>query len=511
MAGFDYFSAADVEQFAFFRIPRALFKDKTFSKLSCEAKILYGLMLDRICLSIRNNWIDDDGHAYIIFQSDEISEIMGCGRQKTFKLLAELDTDGGIGLIERCRRGQGKASIIYVRNFNRSSGHHEGSGDCMENTMQNRESGESDDSPRMNNGQPEDGKRTASGPTRECQMHEQCSLENKTENYSVAAYLPKSVQNISESVSEADNNGESFMTDRHISQHKSDYEETLTSGPIRQSYCSGTLAFSENELLGISVHKQKEDKEVVNAADSERGSDIKKDDSADFQKYDIHTTRSMNSDTGEMPDIEKYDFHTSKNMRFILQEVQKSYSNNTDKSNTKRSKTESILSPLSSPRDSGGMFRTEKEEDEVGEDAMCWKVTRESVRDQIGYEALCPEYGQERVDQIVEIITDILASNRKSVMISGIRIPAEVVRGCYRKLNLFHIQYVFECLDATESRIKSMRRYLIATLYNAPSTMTEYYRNRVRADQTDYYNRLAEENAVEETRYKKHEIGKGGT
>ena len=486
MAGFDYFSAADVEQFAFFRVPRALFKDKTFSKLSCEAKILYGLMLDRICLSIRNNWIDDDGHAYIIFQSNEISELMGCGRQKTFKLLAELDTDGGIGLIERCRRGQGKASIIYVRNFNRSSGHPEDSGDCMGNTMQNREP---DDSPRMDNGQPQDGQRTASGTTKDCQMHEQCSLENKTHNYSVATYLPKSVQNTPESVSEADNNEESFMTDRHISQHKSDYEENLTSGPVRQSNRSGTLAFSENEFLGISVHKQKEDKEVVNAADSERGSDIKKGDSADFQKYDIHTTRSMNSDTGEVPDIEKYDFHTSKNMRFILQEVPKSYSNNTDKSNTKRSKTESILSPLSSPHDASGMLRIGKEEDEVGEDATCWNVTRESVRDQIGYEALCPEYGQERVDQIVEIITDILASNRKSVMISGVRIPAEVVRGCYRKLNLFHIQYVFECLDATETRIKNVRRYMIATLYNAPSSMTEYYNNRVRADQADYNNR----------------------
>ena len=142
---------------------------------------------------------------------------------------------------------------------------------------------------------------------------------------------------------------------------------------------------------------------------------------------------------------------------------------------------------------------------------MCWNVTRESVRDQIGYEALCPEYGQERVDQIVEIITDILASNRKSVMISGIRIPAEVVRGCYRKLNLFHIQYVFECLDATETRIKNVRRYLIATLYNAPSSMTEYYNNRVRADQADYYNRSRVDSAIEETRYKKHEIGKVST
>lgn len=183
-------------------------------------------------------------------------------------------------------------------------------------------------------------------------------------------------------------------------------------------------------------------------------------------------------------------------MKIILQEVPKSYANNTEKSKTDRSKTESISSPLSSPRDSGGMPRPEKREDGIGDDVRRWDATREAVKEQIGYEALCPEYGQDRVDQILGIITDILASKHKNVMISGVRLPAEVVKGVFRKLNVFHIQYVFESLDTTETRIKNVRRYLIATLYNAPSTMTEYYNNRVRADQADYYKRSGEGHAV---------------
>ncbi len=473
MPGFDYFRAADAETFTFYRIPKALFTDKTFSKLSCEAKVLYGLMLDRICLSIRNDWIDDEGHAYIIFQSDEISELMGCGRQKTFKLLAELDTDGGIGLIERCRRGQGKVSIIYVRNFNSrsGSGNPDSQGDRVDQSMTDCQNSDSQQTDR----QSEDRQTTTVGRSMDAIRQELLSSDNCAVGSCVASNQPNEVD---------------------------------ASDQSRRMYRSGTLAFSENDLLGISVLEQEKDKAVMKAPapdrepekkyenHTSRGMENNTEEVPDIQKYEIHTSRSMISDTGEVSDIQKYENHTSRNMKIIHQEVSKSYSNNTDTSKTESSKTESILSPLSSPWDSGGMLRIGKEEDEIGEDAMRWNACRESVKDQIGYEALWPEYGQERVDQIVEIITDLLASDRKSVMISGVRIPAEVVKGCFRKLNLFHIQYCFECLDSTETRIKNVRRYLIATLYNAPSTMEEYYKNRVRADQADHYNRLRADNVV---------------
>ena len=494
MPGFDYFRAADTEQFAFYRIPKALFTDKTFGKLSCEAKVLYGLMLDRICLSIRNNWIDDDGHAYIIFQSDEISELMGCGRQKTFRLLAELDTDGGIGLIERCRRGQGKVSIIYVRNFNSSSGEPGGRGDHVEQSMTDCQPG---DSRETDNGQSDDRQMTVAGRSMDGIRQAQVSPDNSAAGSCVASTQPEIAQHMPDHETEPDYHEDLSMPDSYAGQHKDGRYEGDASDQTRPMYRSGTLAFSENDLLGIPVREQETDKEVMKAPSPDREPYIKPGDPADIQKYENHTSRSMENNMGEVPDIQKYENHTSRNMKIILPEVRKSYANDTEStSKTESSKTESISSPLSSPRDSGDKLRTGGHKDEIGEDGMLWTATRETVKDQIGYDALCPEYGQERVDQIVEIMTDMLASKRKSVMISGVRLPADVVKSVFRKLTMFHIQYVFECLDDTETRIKNIRRYLIATLYNAPSTMTEYYNNRIRADQAAYYNRSKTDRAV---------------
>lgn len=114
---FNYFHADEADQFTFYRIPKALFIDERFKGLSNDAKILYGLMLDRISLSLRNHWIDDEGRVYIIFSLKEIMECINCGKDKGVKVLAELDTVKGLGLIERIKRGMGDADLIYVKNF----------------------------------------------------------------------------------------------------------------------------------------------------------------------------------------------------------------------------------------------------------------------------------------------------------------------------------------------------------------------------------------------------------
>ena len=119
---FDYYYGTEAEQFSFFRVPRLLFKDGRFKKLSCEAKLLYGLMLDRLSLSQRNGWLDESGRVYIIYRLDHILIDIGCGKDKAVKILAELDGEKGIGLIERKRQGQGKPTIIYVKNFAAADG-----------------------------------------------------------------------------------------------------------------------------------------------------------------------------------------------------------------------------------------------------------------------------------------------------------------------------------------------------------------------------------------------------
>ena len=114
---FEYFRGMEAEQYSFYRVPKVLFTAECFKELSCEAKVLYGLMLDRMSLSIKNRWFDEKDRVYIIFTIEEIMELLGCGRQKAVKNLAELDSEKGIGLIEKKRLGLGRANVIYVKNF----------------------------------------------------------------------------------------------------------------------------------------------------------------------------------------------------------------------------------------------------------------------------------------------------------------------------------------------------------------------------------------------------------
>ena len=114
---FNYYYGKEAEQFSFFRIPKLLFTDEAFKDLSSDAKVLYGILLDRMSLSMKNNWIDEENKVYIIFTIEEIANVMCCATQKATKILQELDDKKGIGLVEKKRLGLGKPNILYVKNF----------------------------------------------------------------------------------------------------------------------------------------------------------------------------------------------------------------------------------------------------------------------------------------------------------------------------------------------------------------------------------------------------------
>ena len=114
---FNYYYGGQAEMFSFFRVPRILFTAPEFKGLSNDAKLLYGLMLDRMSLSAANGWFDSKGRVYIYFTMNEVQEVLNCGHDKAIRLLAELDTKKGIGLIERVKQGQGRPTIIYVKQF----------------------------------------------------------------------------------------------------------------------------------------------------------------------------------------------------------------------------------------------------------------------------------------------------------------------------------------------------------------------------------------------------------
>lgn len=111
---FEYYYGLEAEQFTFYRIPKIIFKDERFKVLSSDAKLLYGLMLDRMSLSAKNEWLDNLGRVYIFYTMEAAMEDLGCARAKCTKIMGELKN---IGLIEKKRQGLGKPDKIYVKNF----------------------------------------------------------------------------------------------------------------------------------------------------------------------------------------------------------------------------------------------------------------------------------------------------------------------------------------------------------------------------------------------------------
>ncbi len=290
---YDYFYGAESEQFTFYRIPKVLFTDERFKTISAEAKILYGLLLDRMSLSAKNGWLDKDGRVYIIYTVDDIMEALGCATQKAMKLLSELETKGE--LIERKRQGLGKPNLIYVKNF--------------------------------------------------------------------------------------------------ISQSK-------------------FLNF-ENQNSGV--------------------------------------------------------------VKIENQELRKSKCSNTDSNNTDFSDTDSF--PFTSF--SGDHYREPKRSEAISREEY-----REIIMENIAYDIILDDYPYERdtLMEILEIIVDTVCTTKSTVRISGDDKPAAVVRSQFLKLDSEHIKFVLDGLRENTTRIRNMRQYLLATLYNAPLTIGNYYRSLVSHD-----------------------------
>ncbi len=116
---YDYFYEEQSEQFVFYKVPKVLCTEEEFRKLSSDAKLLYGLLLDRVSLSQKNGWVDEEGRIYVVFTLENTMQALNCSDKTATKMMMELENHG---LIERKRQGQGKPVLIYVKNFIRSEG-----------------------------------------------------------------------------------------------------------------------------------------------------------------------------------------------------------------------------------------------------------------------------------------------------------------------------------------------------------------------------------------------------
>ena len=281
----DYFYGQAGKLFSFYRIPKALFQEQRFQDLSTDAKTLYGILLDRMSLSVKNEWFDKQGRVFIIFTIEDVKRSLCCADNKATKLLRELEN---FGLIERKRRGLGKPSLVYVKNF--------------------------------------------------------------------------SAESSKESVKNRDNDDS----------------------------CGSKIACQDPvKSRGI---KKKENKTEMNNTNP-----ILSDESDKMKNREL---------------LEEY-FSHSLEMDLLLR--------------------------------------------------------------------LYPD-DEDTLYQIVNLLVDTCATNRKLLHIAGDDKPAEVVRSRFMKLNADHIRFVLKCLAENSSPIRNMKQYLLASLYNAPTTMQLSYQNQTNHD-----------------------------
>ncbi|MGK7194295.1 DUF6017 domain-containing protein [Faecalibacterium prausnitzii] len=281
----DYFYGQAGELFSFFRIPKALFQEQRFQDLSTDAKTLYGILLDRMSLSVRNEWFDKKGRVFIIFTIEDVKRTLRCADNKATRLLRELEE---FGLIERKRRGQGKPCLVYVKNF---------SAESSKESVKNRDNDDSCGS-----------KIACQDPVKSRGIKKK---ENKTEMNNTNLIL-------------------------------SDESEKMKNRELLEEYFSHSL---EMDLL--------------------------------LRLY---------------------------------------------------------------PDDEDTLY------------------------------------------QIVNLLVDTCATNRKLLHIAGDDKPAEVVRSRFMKLNADHIRFVLKCLAENSNPIRNMKQYLLASLYNAPTTMQLSYQNQTNHD-----------------------------
>ena len=314
---FDYYYGAEAEQFAFYRIPRVLMTAPHFKRLSSDAKILYGLMLDRMGLSMKNNWIDNDNRVYIFFTLEDVQESLSCSHTTGVKIVAELDAENGIGLIERKKQGQGRPARVYVKNFN-------------------------------------------------------LVVDNSVENLAPGG-----------------------------------------------------------------------------------------DGSPDFKKVEVKTSRMLKSrlQGSGSADFKNVDANQT----------------NLNKNNISHIEYQSIYPTAQPPP------HPQARSDRM--DLIDMMATyRLIIHENIEYDFLVERYDADRINEYVQIMLDVICSRKETVRVDGAEYPAEVVKSRLLKLDHSHLEYVLDCMAKNTTKVRNIKNYLLTALYNAPTTIDNFYRAEVNHD-----------------------------
>lgn len=319
MMEFSYYYGNQADQFSFIRIPRVLLVDQLFSPLSIQSKILYGVLLDRMGISMRNGWFDELNRVYIIYQISEIQEDLGFSKKKAIDYLTELEQ---FGLVEKKRRGRGLPSILYVK---------------------------------------------------------------------------------------------SFMTRDAISRSV----ETGNSEPI------------------ISISRSAE-------IDTSRGSQIAPLEVPESTLLEVPKSAPLMSNNNI---------------------------NNTYMSNIPSNQ---ILSTEGTEVQSGC------DEDEM----RSVRAYAEIISENLELEILKQGHGYdvELLDGIYDLILEVVVSKSPTTVIASNEYPTELVKSKFLKLTSMHVEYVMDCFNQNSTKVRNIKKYLLAALFNAPSTISGYYTAEVHHD-----------------------------
>ena len=317
---FDYYYGSQADQFSFIRIPRILLTEEMFSSLTLQSKMLYSILLDRMSISMKNGWFDEENRAYIIYQISEIQTDLGFSKRKAMDYLAELEK---FGLVERKKRRFGLPSIIYVKSF----------------LIRN------------------DGARGVNTGT----------SDEKSIGFRGAE------------------NGTSGVLELHSGIAEMDTSEVPDSIPP----------------------------EVTKSIPLRSNNNINNTDLSN--KHSNHISSVAGSDEDESRKIKAYSEMISENLEL--------------------------------------------------------KYLKQNHR-----------FDEEMIDGIFDLILEVVMSKSPTTVIASNEYPTELVKSRFLKLNSSHIEYAVDCFNQNSTKVRNIKKYLLAILFNAPSTISGYYTAEVHHD-----------------------------
>ena len=155
---------------------------------------------------------------------------------------------------------------------------------------------------------------------------------------------------------------------------------------------------------------------------------------------------------------------------------------NIDIRTPERSKTDLFTTDISNPYPSNPPTPYGTPFAATGWDEIGYEETRETVRENLEYDILQERYSKERLDEIVDLLTETICSRKQTTVIAGDEYPTALVRDKLLKITPSHIEYVFDCLDRNTTYVRNIKKYILAALFNAPSTIDSYYSALVNHD-----------------------------